>query len=260
MLQVFKYSFFDMIRNRWMYVYLGFFLVLTISLFLLSNDVAKVIISLTNVILYLAPLVGILFGSMYYYNSEEFLELLLAQPQSRRSVFSGLYLGMAASLSLSLTAGVGIPMLLFGAFGSPEVMTLFILIGISVVLSIIFSLISFYIALNFKNRIKGFGISILTWLFFAIIYDGVFLLLLLIFKEYPLEKITLGLSLFNPIDLARILILINLDVSAMMGYTGAVLQKFLGSSVGSIMIIIVLLLWMIIPFMLMLRKSERKDF
>ena len=249
-----------MIRNRWMFVYMGFFLVLTFALFLLSNDLTKVIVSLNNVILYLTPLVGILFGSMYYYNSEEYLELLLAQPLSRTAIFSGLYLGMATSLSLSLVFGVGIPMLVFGAFSAPELPTLLILFGMSIVLSLIFSLLAFIIALKFKNRIKGFGISIFTWLFFAIIYDGLFLLILLLFKEYPLEKATLAMTIFNPIDLARILILMNLDVSAMMGYTGAVLQKFLGSSMGTLLIITVLFLWIAIPYFWMLRKARGKDF
>ncbi len=38
-----------------------------------------------------------------------------------------------------------------------------------------------------------------------------------------------GLSALNPIDLSRILILLQLDVSAMMGYTGAVFKDFFGT-------------------------------
>jgi len=260
MFQIFKYSFFDMIRNRWIFVYMGFFLLLTMALFLLSNDLTKVIVSMSNIMLYLTPLVGILFGSMYYYYSEEFLELLLAQPLSRKAVFSGLYLGIAASLSFSLIIGVGIPMLAFGAMSAPEFPTVLLLLFLSIILSIIFSILSFIIALKFKNSIKGFGFSIFTWLFFAIIYDGIFLLILLVFKEYPLEKTTLGLTIFNPIDLSRILLLMNLDASAMMGYTGAVLQKFLGSSLGAIVILLVLCLWVLIPFYLILRIAKKKDF
>ena len=249
-----------MIRNRWMFVYMGFFLLLTSALFFLSNDLTKVVVSLNNFVLYLTPLVGILFGSMYYYNSEEFLELLLAQPLSRKAIFSGLYTGMATSLSLSLIVGIGLPMLLFGAFRDEGFSSVVLLLVIAIILSVIFSLLSFIIALKNKNRIRGFGISIFVWLFFAIIYDGLFLLLLLIFKDYPLEKLTLGLTIFNPIDLSRILLLINLDVSAMMGYTGAVLQNFLGSSMGIIFILVVQGLWILILSWFMLRISSKKDF
>lgn len=239
---------------------MAFFILLTLALLLLSNNLSTVIISLTNVILILTPLIGILFGSMYYYNYKEFIELLLAQPISRKAIFSGIYFGLAASLSVSLVLGIFIPMLFFGILTSVELTTLLILLMMAIVLSIIFSLLSFVIALKFDNKIRGFGIAIFIWLFFAIIYDGIFLLLLLIFKEYPLENLTIGLTILNPIDLARILILFKLDYSAIMGYTGAVLEKFLGSVWGSVFILTTLSLWIIIPFRTMLRMADKKDF
>ena len=76
MMKVFKYSLYDMVRNRWMIIYFSFFLILTLALLLLSSDIPKLIITLTNVILALTPLIGILFGAMYYYNSVDFIKLL----------------------------------------------------------------------------------------------------------------------------------------------------------------------------------------
>jgi Cu-processing system permease protein len=249
-----------MIRNRWIFIYTFFFAITTLALLFLSNDLIKVVISMSNIILILTPLVGIMFGTMYSYDSREFIDLLLAQPLSRRSVFTGVYVGLAVSLSLSVLCGMGIPMLFFGILTSPALLSFLTLCGMAIVLSIIFSLLAFYVALRFENRVKGFGISIFIWLFFAIVYDGVFLLLLMIYKDYPLENLSIGMTIFNPIDLARILILLQLDVSAMMGYTGAVLQKFLGSGMGAVVIIISLLLWIAIPFYALLRLVKRKDF
>ena len=249
-----------MIRNRWMFIYMGFYLILTTAFLLLSNDPTKVIISLTNIVLILTPLVGILFSTMYYYSSREFIELLLAQPLSRNSVFSGLYMGLAASLCLSLVIGVALPAILFGMLASDVLTTFLLLLVMAVILSVVFSLLAFLISMHYENRIKGFGIAIFTWLFFAIIYDGIFLLLLLTFNEYPLEKLTFSLTLLNPIDLARILIILKLDISAMMGYTGAVLTKLIGSSWGSVLIILTLFLWIIFPYYGVIRLSKRKDF
>ncbi len=249
-----------MVRNRWMFIYMAFYLLLTTALLLLSNDLTKVIITLTNVVLVLTPLIGILFGTMYYYGSREFVELLLAQPLSRKSIFAGTYLGLATSLCMSILMGMGLPMLFFGILGSSQMGMFAMLCAMAIVLSVIFSLLAFLIAIRFENKIKGFGVAIFTWLFFAIVYDGIFLLLLLVFKDYPLEKLTLGLTFFNPIDLSRILLLLQLDVSAMMGYTGAVLQKFLGSTAGSVSILLSLVCWMVLPFWGMLRLSGRKDF
>lgn len=260
MIKVLKYSLFDMIRNRWMMIYFAFFFMLTLALLLLSSDIPKLIITLTNIILALTPLIGILFGAMYYYNSVDFIRMLLAQPLSRKTIFIGIYGGLALSLCLSLVAGISIPLLFFGILTSPELPTLLVLICMACVLTVIFSLLAFIIAIKNENRIKGIGISIFVWLFFAIIYDGIFLLLLSVFNDYPLEKLTLALTSFNPVDLTRILILLKLDISAMMGYTGAVLQKFLGSGFGYLFIGSILTLWVLIPFWYMIRISGKKDY
>jgi Cu-processing system permease protein len=239
---------------------MAFFFVLTFALLFLSYDLTKVIVSLNNIILVLTPLIGVLFGTMYYYSSIEFIELLLAQPISRFSVFVGMYLGLAVALVLSLVIGISIPMLFFGILFSSALGTLITLLSMSIVLTLIFSLLAFFIAIRSEDKVKGFGLAIFCWLFFALIYDGIFLLLLLIFRDYPLEKFSIALTMLNPIDLARILILLKLDVSAMMGYTGAVLQKFLGSYLGSMLIISSLTLWLVIPSWLIIRLSKRKDF
>ncbi|MFN7117371.1 MAG: ABC transporter permease [Saprospiraceae bacterium] len=260
MIKILKYTLFDLLRSRWTYSYLVFYLVLSAALLFLSGDVAKVVISLLNVILILCPLIATMFGTMYYYNSREFIELLLAQPIRRRDIFWGQYLGVAVSLSLSLLLGIGIPFTIYGIFNSNEIWHFFNLILNGVLLSFIFSGLSFLIALRNENKIKGFGLAILVWLFFAVIYDGLLLLLLMIFRDYPLETASLGMSLFNPIDLSRIIILLELDISALMGYTGAVFQQFLGSSLGIITAFSALILWILVPMWGIRRIAIRKDF
>jgi len=62
---------------------------------------------------------------------------------------------------------------------------------------------------------------------FSILFDGLVLFLLFQFADYPLEKFMVGISGLNPVDLTRVLVLLQLDISAMMGYTGAVFKDFL---------------------------------
>jgi Cu-processing system permease protein len=260
MFKILKYSFFDLMRSRWSFFYGGFFLLFTGSLLILSSDLSKVIISLMNVILILCPLIATMFGVMYYYNSREFTELLLAQPVKRTSIFLGQYLGLSLSLSASLVLGIGLPFAVYGIFGSAEILNFLSLLGVGVALSMIFSAIAFLVALKNENRIKGFGLAILVWLFFAVIYDGIFLILLSVLKDYPLEKFALITSIFNPIDLSRIFIMLKLDISALMGYTGAVFQKFFGSPFGMAISIAVLCLWFILPSWAIRTVSAKKDF
>lgn len=260
MIKLFAYSLKDLVRSLWTIIYFLFFFLVTLVLFLISSDSTKVLISLMNVVLILCPLIATMFGVMYYYNSREFIELLLAQPLKRFHIFWGQYLGVAFSLSLSIILGIGIPLLIFGFANYSSLSQYGILILNGVMLSFIFSGLGYLVALKFNNKIKGFGVAILLWLVLAIIYDGVVLLLMLLFKDYPLDQFSIIIGLLNPIDLARILLLLKLDISAIMGYTGAVIQKFLGSAMGMALVFLSLLLWFVIPFVGIRRVSNKKDF
>ena len=117
-----------------------------------------------------------------------------------------------------------------------------------------------YVALSNENKIKGFGYAVLLWLFLAVVYDGLFLMSLIIFKEYPLDSFSLAATMFNPIDLSRTLILLKLDISALLGYTGAVFKQFFGTNQGLIISMSMLILWTVLPIWRLIYKSKKKDF
>ena len=260
MLKILKYSLFDLIRSNWSIAYLTFYLLVSSSILYMNGDITKSIISMMNVILLLIPLVATVFGAIYMYNSREFTELLLSHPIKRKSIFIGQYLGLAISLSLSFVLGVGLPFIFRGIFGSPQLSNFLVLIGVGLILSFIFSLLSFLVALRFENRIKGFGLSLFIWLFMSIIYDGLLLLILIWFESYPTENLAIILTLANPIDLGRVLIMLFLDTSALMGYTGAVFYKFFGAWQGILITLTSLFTWLIIPIYILLKYIKKKDF
>ena len=260
MLKILKYSIQDLLRSRWSYVYFIFYLILGFVLLFLNNNMDKAIITLMNIIIVLTPLIGTIFGVMYYYNSREFTELLLAQPIKRNKIFMGQYIGISLSLTLSLVLGLGIPFVAYGLFKSAVIFDFVLLLVVGAFLNFIFVALSFNISLSTENKIKGFGYAILMWLFMAVIYDGLFLISLVMFNEYPLEKFSLAATMFNPIDLSRILILLKLDISALLGYTGAVFKDFFGTSAGMLSSLGVLVLWVVLPALNIVRKANKKDF
>lgn len=260
MFKILKYSFFDLIRSRWSYIYLVFYLFLGFVLLFLNNSLSKAVITMLNVIIILVPLIGTIFGVMYYYNSKEFTELLLAQPIKRSSIFIGQYLGVALSLSMSLVLGLGIPFVMYGLFQSNEIWDFILLLITGTFLTFIFTALAFNIALYNENKIIGFSLAILLWLFMSVIYDGLFLTSLILFESYPLDTFSLYVTMFNPIDLSRILLLLKLDISALLGYTGAVFQKFFGTGFGLLISISALSLWVILPILNIYRKCSKKDF
>jgi len=260
MLKILKYSIYDLLRSRWSYVYFFFYLLLGFVLLFLNNDMNKAVVTLMNIIIVLTPLIGTIFGVMYYYNSKEFTELLLAQPIKRSKIFIGQYMGISLSLTLSLVLGLGIPFVAYGLFKSAAIFDFALLIVVGAFLNFIFVALAYNISLANENKIKGFGYAILMWLFLAVIYDGLFLISLVMFNEYPLDKFSLAATMFNPIDLSRILVLLKLDISALLGYTGAVFKAFFGTSAGMFSSLGTLVLWVLLPVLNIIRKSNRKDF
>jgi Cu-processing system permease protein len=223
-------------------------------MFSLEDNSSKGLLSLLNIILIIVPLVSIVFSTIYMYNSVEFIELLVSQPLRRKTIWLSLFIGLAGSLSLSFLVGAGIPIALYQLNSIGLMMVL-----MGVLLSIIFAAIAMLAAVKTRDKAKGIGAAILLWLYFSIIFDGLVLFLLFQFADYPLEKPMIGITAFNPVDLCRIMILLQMDVSAMMGYTGAIFRTFFGTYTGTLFSMFILILWIVIPVWFSVRNFNRKD-
>lgn len=249
-----KYVFYDILRTRFILLYTVFLLVSTFAMFQLGGETTKVVMSLLNIVLMVVPLVSIVFTTIHFFNSYEFIELMVAQPINRRFIFLGEYLAVGSSLCVAFAAGVGLPILIYGANASA-----FTLLFVGVVLTLVFVSMAFLASVLTRDKAKAIGIALLFWFYFSLIYDGLLLWVVYSFADYPLEKVTLGLIALNPVDLARILMLLQLDISALMGYTGAFYKQFFGSALGTSFSVAVLALWVVAPLGLALRIFCRKD-
>lgn len=249
-----KYVLLDILRNKILLSYTGLLLAISLSVFNLEDNPAKGILSLLNVVLIVVPLVSITFSTIYIYNSAEFTELLLSQPIRRTRLLMSLFWGLSCSLLMAFLAGAGIPVLIYAPSAAG-----WLLLVTGAVLTIVFAALATLAAVITRDKARGIGISILLWFYFSLLYDGLVLFILFQFSDYPLEKPSIVLSSLNPIDLARTLLLLQLDASAMMGYTGAVFRSFFGSVPGILYSMTILLLWMFVPVWLAVRKFNRKD-
>ncbi len=244
----------DILRNRIVLLYTIFLFITSFSMFSLEDNASKGLLSLLNIILIIVPLVSIIFSTIYVYNSAEFIELLVSQPLKRKTIWLSLFTGLAGSLSLAFFIGAGIPVLLYqgNTIG-------FMMIAMGILLSIIFVAIAMLAVVKTRDKAKGIGVAILLWLYFSLLFDGLVLFLLFQFADYPLEKPMIGITALNPVDLGRIMILLQMDVSAMMGYTGAIFKDFFGTYTGVIFSFSVMFLWVVVPVWFSIHKFNRKD-
>ncbi|HSD14916.1 MAG TPA: ABC transporter permease subunit [Flavobacterium sp.] len=252
--RIIKIILLDIVKNK---IVLGYTLILAIlswSSFALEDNSAKGLLTILNVILFTVPLVSILFSTIYLYNSAEFIELLLSQPVKRQKIWFSLFIGLASSMVYSFFIGAGIPLLV----NSPDIVGIMMII-VGCLISVIFVALAFLSSILTRDKAKGIGIAIMLWLYFALLFDGIVLFLLFQLEDYPIENAMVALTALSPIDLARIQILLHLDVSAMMGYTGAIFKDFFGNTAGLIVSFLLLTLWAIIPFFISLKKFNRKD-
>jgi Cu-processing system permease protein len=249
----------DGVRSRWILLFTGFFLLLTEGLLRFSGDVAKATLSLATVSLMVIPLATLLLSTIHVYNSREFVEVLLAQPIRRSALFAGLYLGLAVPMATGFVGGVGIPLLVRGGGEASQWSAIVTLLLSGAALTFVFTALAFCVALRANDRLRGVGIAFGIWLLISVLYDGLVLIGLAVFADYSIERPLLGLVLANPVDLARVLLLLRLDAGALMGYTGAVFARFFagtGVAVASAM----LCLWIATPVALGARWFNRKDF
>ncbi|OSZ77073.1 ABC transporter permease [Chitinophagaceae bacterium IBVUCB2] len=254
MLKLSRYVLYDILRSKIVIAYTIFLFAVSLSMFQMEENSSKAMLSLLNIVLIVLPLVSLVFTTIHYYNSYEFIELMSSQPMSRTRILLSEYAGVAISLLSAFLIGVGIPVLLL----APNDIG-FALLFSGVCLTLVFTSIAFFAAVIARDKARGIGFALLLWFYFALIYDSLVLLILFSFSDYPLEKITLLLSALNPIDLGRIFIMLKMDVSALMGYTGALYKDFFGSGTGILFTTGIMLLWIIVPLWLAVRKFRKKD-
>lgn len=256
--KVFRYQLCNVIRGRAVLGYALFFALVTLGLLRFGGGLERALPSLASVVLLAVPLVSIVVGTVFVYEGRAFAELVLSHPVGRRALFTGQWLGLTLPLAAAFLLGAGVPLL---ATGVPAASTgaVLLVLAAGVLLTAVFTALAFLVAVHVSDATRGLGAALLVWLGLTVVYDGLVLLAAGAFAAHPLERPLLVLMLLNPVDLARVLVLMALDAAALMGYTGAVFQRFFGSGAGMAAALASLAVWIAGPFLLASRRFRHKD-
>lgn len=244
----------DIVKNKVVIAYTLLLMLFSWSVFGLEETSNKAFLTLLNLLLLIVPLVSSLFTTIYIYNSSEFIELLVSQPIQRSTIWKSLFLSICTVMILSFFLGIGIPLLIFVEWN----LALSLLVSGSL-LSLCFASLAFLAAIVSRDKAKGIGIALIAWLFFALLFDGVVMFLSFQFSDYPIESFMVFFAASNPIDLTRIYNIIQLDTSAMLGYTGAIFKSYFDNGLGRIVALVMMAFWTLLPFWLSLRIFKKKD-
>jgi Cu-processing system permease protein len=260
MRKILRYQLRDVARSRAVLLYGVLLLAMTHTVLYFGGGGARAVLSLLNVILIVVPMVSLVFGTVYLYGAREFIELLLTQPLGRRPIFAGLWSGLTLPLVAAFVLGVSLPFLWSGSLGRELVLPLTVLLVSGALLTAAFTAIATWIATRFDDRAGGMGAALAVWFLVAIAWDGVILLIVATLGDLPLQVPLLGIAMANPVDAARIGLVLALDAPALMGYTGAVMQRAVGIEGGLALTFLALCCWTFVPLLLARRRFGRKDF
>lgn len=254
MWKVYKYTLIDLARNKFVLGWMLLLLAISLGLFQLEDQPVKALLSLSQVLLALVPLVASVFTIVYLYDAMEFTELLAVQPLHRSKILGGQLLAVGTALVLGIVLGAGIPLAAF----LPDAASLTLLVA-SVMLTLVFAAIGSLIAIKNREKARGVGLGLVVWFLFVLVYDAVLLWVMFAFSDYPIEPWIVPLAALDPIDLARIMVMLKVDLAAMMGYSGAVYEQFFGNLRGIGIALAALLAWVALPASLAFRAFRKKD-
>jgi Cu-processing system permease protein len=256
--KILRYRLREVVRGRTVLGYGLFFAAATLGLIRFGGGIERALPSLASLVLLVIPLVALVVGTIFVYEGRDFSELVLTQPVGRRPLFLGSWLGITLPLIGAFLLGAGGPLLLSGV--PPESLRAVVLLLVTgALLTAVFTALAFWVATAVADTARGLGLALVTWLALTVVYDGVVLLAAGAFAAYPLEKALLALMILNPVDLARILVLLALDASVLMGYTGAVFRAFFGSAWGMAIALLSLGAWIALPLLWARRRFVRSD-
>ena len=253
-------GFFRTLRRHRAFLGVGLTLVATGELLLRFSGGPAARASLLDVMLIVIPLAGLVLGTVRVHDSREVTELLLAQPVARRRLFVRMYTGIAAPLAIVTVAGLMLPFAWHGLLRGPDGGLVAVLAVTAALLVAIASALAFVVGLRIQDRVRALGVAFGIWFVAALLWDGIVLLLTVLFANRPVEAPLLAALALNPLDLARVLLLLGTDGAAMLGTTGAVLQDTLGTTAGRLALGAALTLWLVGPLWAAARTFTNKDF
>jgi Cu-processing system permease protein len=257
-------------RNRWVVSFAALFAGLTLAIAYFGmvtsgyagfQDFTRTAASLVNVGGFLIPLFALVLGVFSFLAHPEYLELLVTQPVSRSRVLLGRYLGLSLTVLGAAALGFGLPGVMIAVAAGTEGAQRYLAVVVYLsLLAVAFTGIALLVVLLARRRQIALGVALGVWIFFELAY-GVIMLASTLYLPAKVLKTTLLVGLLgNPVDLARVLSLLQVGGPHLFGPAGATLIKLTGSAgVATAFGLAGLLLWVVVPLFVAVRLFKRQN-
>lgn len=211
----------DNLRNRWLWMMAGILLLLSLCVSFMGSAVsgnlvvfepAQILSGLVTLSVFMLPLGAILLSYDSFVGEKESgtLLLLLTYPLARWHLVCGKFLGHACVMTIACILGFGLTGLILISLDDTQTQ-LSIAIGFihlimsSILLSLVFVLLGYWVSLCVREKAKALGILLILWFVLVLVYDLILLSAVVGMSEMFNRTVFNLLILFNPTDLFRAL-------------------------------------------------------
>jgi Cu-processing system permease protein len=256
------------LRNWWLLLYAGIFMVLTAGVSYLSSSAlsgledgqfGRTAAALTNVVLLVIPLFGLVAGAIGIASDRErgMLAYFLAQPISAAELFWGKYLGTAAGLLIGLLAGFAVAALALARGGGLNALDLAWLVGLSAMLMLAAYSVGTLISTLSKRSAMALGVAVFVWV--TLLFLGDLGLMATVVATKLDLRIVIGVALLNPAEAFKIASIDQVGSSLdALGPAGNYLVANLGRGLRPLLLGL-LFAWIAIPALIAVFRFQRED-
>jgi len=257
-------------RNRWVVSFAVLFagLGLAIAYFGMITsgytgfqDFIRTSASLVNLGGFLLPLFALLLGVFSFLTHREYLEILATQPVARSRILVGRYLGLLLSVLAAAVLGFGLPGVVIAlTIGVEGAGAYLLVVAYSCLLAAVFAGVSVLVALLAGRRPVALAAAIAIWIFYELVYGLLMLATTLYLPASIVKTVLLAGLAGNPIDVVRVLSLLQVGGPELYGPAGATLIKLTGSVATTTAIgLAAVAAWIVVPLLVAVWVFKKQD-
>ena len=260
------------VRSRWTQIFAVVFAALSLAVaasgYILSGgsgvqDFARTAASLVQLVLLLVPLTALLLGVLALGSDRGTAELLFSQPVSRGVILCGRVLGLFQALVAAQMIGFGAAGLVIHAqSGEDGFLGFLTVIAASVVLTAVCLALAALIAAGnvARRRSRALAIALVVWFVMVVVFDLAALGAASMLRSGSASRLLITAALVNPVDAVRTGALLGIEGTAAFGPASLALFRFTGGAAqAGILLAISLLLWLVVPLALAVRRLSNAD-
>lgn len=259
----------DAFRNKWFLVYSVAFVLLCLGLAMMIVNSAgytgisgfgRTAAGLINLVLFLAPLMGLTLGAQALSSEREqgTLAYLIAQPISLTEIFLAKFLGLAIAIGGAVVIGFSLSSLAIVSWSGGTGVEVFLkLLPLTLLLAWSTLAVGFVISSRSDKTVTALGVGVVMWILLVLLGNLGLMGTSVVVGMAP--ELLLGLTLINPLEAFRIGAIMQIRGSLeLLGPAGLVARDTMGNAT-TLVLVAVMAIWLVGGMALAYVLARRKE-